>query len=370
MTGFPMGLVRPDLRGFAGYSSARTSFAGPAASIWLNANEAAEPSSVDPDGTARRYPQPQPAALRASYAAYLRAREDQILLARGSDEAIDVLVRALCRPGSDEGIVVCSPTFGMYAVSAALHGVPVHDVPQHDAGDRFVHDLSAVSQAVRDTSARIVFIASPGNPSGSVVEVEALVRLVEAVSDIAMVIVDEAYTEFSAGRSAVPDLDHHPTLGLLRTMSKAHGLAGARVGALVAHPDLVAVLRRVQAPYPMPAPVTELAGSALEDEAVAQTAERIASTVHRRDRLVAILARHPGVRAVYASEANFVLARCADVDQVLRDVAAHAIAIRDMRHLPGLHDAVRISVGTDADLDALQAALETTETTEMSERTR
>ncbi|MGB3595220.1 MAG: aminotransferase class I/II-fold pyridoxal phosphate-dependent enzyme, partial [Ornithinimicrobium sp.] len=160
------------------------------------------------------------------------------------------------------------------------------------------------------------------------------------------------------------------TLGLLRTMSKAHGLAGARVGALVAHSDLVAVLRRVQAPYPMPAPVTELAGSALEDEAVAQTAERIASTVHRRDRLVAILARHPGVRAVYASEANFVLARCADVDQVLRDVAAHAIAIRDMRHLPGLHDAVRISVGTDADLDALQAALETTETTEMSERTR
>ncbi len=371
---FPMDLVRPDLHTFGGYSSARTSFAGPLASIWLNANEAAEPNSVDPDGTARRYPQPQPAALRAAYAAYLGARGDQLLLARGSDEAIDVLVRALCRPGSDDGIIVCSPTFGMYAVSAALHGVPVHDVPQQDRGDRFVHDLSAVAHTVRSTGARIVFIASPGNPSGSVVEVEAVLGLVQAVSDIAMVVLDEAYTEFSGELSAIPDLDQHPTLGVLRTMSKAHGLAGARVGALVAHPDLIAVLGRVQAPYPMPAPVTEMAVRALEQKVLTQTAERVTSTVHRRDRLASIVASHPGVRAVYTSEANFVLARCVDTDQVIRDVAAHAIAIRDMRHLPGLHDAVRVSVGTDADLDALAAAQgarpdpEPTDTT--SERTR
>ncbi|MGC1209319.1 MAG: aminotransferase class I/II-fold pyridoxal phosphate-dependent enzyme, partial [Ornithinimicrobium sp.] len=229
---------------------------------------------------------------------------------------------------------------------------------QHDTGDRFVHDLSAVAQTIRDTGARIVFIASPGNPSGSVVEVEAVLALVEAISDIAMVVLDEAYTEFSAERSAISVLDQHPTLGVLRTMSKAHGLAGARVGALVAHPDLIAVLRRVQAPYPMPDPVTQLAVRALEQTVLAGTAERIASTVQRRDRLASIVASHPGVRAVYASEANFVLARCADVDQVINDVAAHAIAIRDMRHLPGLHDAVRISVGTDADLDALASALE------------
>ncbi len=352
-----MDLVRPDLRGFTGYSSARTSFGGPPARVWLNANEAAEANSVDPEGSARRYPQPQPVALREAYAAYLEAPADHLLLARGSDEAIDVLVRALCRPGSDDGIVVCSPTFGMYAVSAALHGVPVHDVPQHDAGDRFEHDLAAVAQKVKETGARIVFIASPGNPTGSVVEIEVIRGLVEAVSDTAMVVLDEAYTEFSGERSGLSDLAQYPTLGVLRTMSKAHGLAGARVGALVAHPDLIAVLGRVQAPYPMPVPVTEMAVRALDESVLPETTARITSTVHRRDRLAAIVASHPGILAVYGSEANFVLARCADVERVIRDVTAHAIAIRDMRHLPGLHDAVRISVGTDADLDALAGAL-------------
>ncbi len=357
MTTFPMDLVRPDLRAFTGYSSARTSFAGPPARVWLNANEAAEASSVDPDGAARRYPQPQPVALREAYAAYLGAHPDQLLLARGSDEAIDVLVRALCRPGTEEGIVVCSPTFGMYAVSAALHGVPVHDVPQRDTGDGFVHDLDAVARSVRSTGARVVFLASPGNPSGSVVEIDAVLALAREISGSAMVVLDEAYTEFANEPSAVPDLAQHPTLGVLRTMSKAHGLAGARVGALVAHPDLVAVLRRVQAPYPMPAPVTEIAVRALQESALTLTAERISTTVRLRDRLAAIIAGHPGVHAVYGSEANFVLARCADVDQVIGDVGSQAIAIRDMRHLPGLHDAVRITVGTDDDLDALAQAL-------------
>ncbi|MGB3828599.1 MAG: histidinol-phosphate transaminase [Ornithinimicrobium sp.] len=371
MTTFPMDLVRPDLQAFTGYSSARTSFAGPPARIWLNANEAAEANAVDPHGRSRRYPQPQPAALRDAYAAYLGAEAEQLLLARGSDEAIDVLVRALCRPGSTDGIVVCSPTFGMYAVSAELHGVPVHDVPQRDAGARFVHDLTAVARRVRDSGARIVFIATPGNPSGSTVEIEDALRLAKELSDVAMVVLDEAYVEFAEQRSVIADLDQHPTLAVLRTMSKAHGLAGARIGALVAHPDLVSVLRRVQAPYPLPAPVTELAVRALDKAVLQDTTVRIESTVCRRNRLAAIVARHPGVSTVYRSEGNFVLARCLDVDQVIRDVATHSIAIRDMRHLPGLHDAVRVSVGTDADLDALADALAQHENHEpTSERTR
>lgn len=357
-----MQLVRPDLRAFAGYSSARTSFSGPPARIWLNANEAAEPSSVDPEGRSRRYPSPQPTGLRGAFAAYLGAREEQVLLARGSDEAIDVLVRALSRPGSTEGIVVCSPTFGMYAVSAALHGVPSHDVPQHDTGSRFEHDLAAVAETVRATGARIVFVASPGNPSGSVIEVEQVLRLARELADVALVVLDEAYVEFASSGSAIEHLQSHPTLAVLRTMSKAHGLAGARVGALIAHPDLIALLRRVQAPYPMPEPVVDLALQALQTRSLADTEARVASTRKRRGRLAAMVSAHPDVTAGYESEANFVLARSHDVDALLQAVRDQGIAIRDMRHLPGLHDAVRISVGTDAEIDALAQALTQTPT--------
>lgn len=378
MSEFPRHLLRPDLRTFAGYSSARTSFTGPPARIWLNANEAAEPNSVDPDGRSRRYPPPQPTSLRGAFAAYLGARDEQVLLARGSDEAIDVLVRALCRPGSAEGIVVCSPTFGMYAVSAVLHGVPSHDAPQQDTGNRFEHDLEAVAKVVRATGARIVFLASPGNPSGSVIEIERVLTLARDLAGVAVVVLDEAYGEFASQGSAIDHLDNHPTLAVLRTMSKAHGLAGARVGALVAHPDLVSVVSRVQAPYPMPGPVVDLALRALQEQSLTDTHGRVAATRDRRDRLAEIISAHPDVTAVYDSEANFVLARSGDVDELLRAVVGHGIAIRDMRHLPGLHDAIRISVGTDDEIDALSQALAQSAEysaqaeipTETSERTR
>jgi len=358
MTRFPRHLVRADLQAFDGYSSARTSFAGPPARIWLNANEAAEPNRADPGGSVRRYPPPQPEPLRRSFADYLGARQSQVLLARGSDEAIDGLVRTLCPPGSDAGIVVCPPTFGMYAVSAAVHGVPVHEVPQVDAGHRFRHDLGAVADTVRRTGARVVFLDSPGNPTGSTVDPGQLDTLLGDLAEHSVVVLDEAYAEFDVeGRSWVPDLARHPHLAVLRTMSKAHGLAGARVGALVADPELVQVVGRVQAPYPLPAPAVEMALSALAPEAIQHTHARVAATARRRERLAAVLAGHPGVATVYDSAANFVLVRSGEADSMLSRLREAAIAVRDMRHLPGLSDALRVSVGTEEEIDAVVRAL-------------
>lgn len=364
------GLVRPDLRSFGGYSSARTSFAGPPAHVWLNANEAAEANHADPAGRARRYPTPQPAALLGCLADYLQADPGQLLLSRGSDEAIDVLVRGLCPPGGDQGVVICSPTFGMYAVAATLQGVPVHDVPQVDTGVAFVHDLDQVEHATRESDSRIVFLASPGNPTGSTVDLAAVATLASALSTQALVVLDEAYAEFATDcGSAIALVDQHPNLAVLRTMSKAHALAGARVGALVAHPELVTVLRRVQAPYPMPSPVVDLALAALSAPALADTRRRVAETVRLRPRLRDVLAAHPSVRAVYEGEGNFVLARCgrtagessdrdaAGPDTVLADAARSGIAVRDMRHLPGLADAIRVSVGTAAEIESLATAI-------------
>lgn len=356
--GSPAHLVREDLRGFTGYSSARTSTPGAAtaARIWLNANESGEPSAADPGGTSRRYPDPQPPALVEAFADLWATTPDRMVVGRGSDEMIELLVRALCRPGGD-GVVITSPTFGMYEVSARLHGVPVTDVPQTDDGLTWRVDTTALARAAREAGARIVFVASPGNPTGAVVPLREIATLAEELADQAVVVVDEAYGEFAEQRSAVTLLEEHPTLVVLRTLSKAHGLAGARVGIALAHPDLALVLRRVQAPYPVPVPVTRLALEALTEGALAATRQRVNATLRRRDRLGRRLRALDGVRSVYASEANFLLVRHDDPDALLHTLASAGIVVRDMRHLPGLDDAVRITVGTDDDMTALDTAL-------------
>ncbi len=368
---FPVGLLRDDLRDFTGYSSARTSQRAGPVRVWLNANEAAGPNVADPQGLTRRYPSPQPPELVQALAGLYCADPTGIVVGRGSDEAIDLLVRALCRPRGD-GVVTCSPTFGMYAVSARLHGVPEHDVPQEDLGHSWHVDTEQVAQVAKETGSRLVFLASPGNPTGAAVPVADLLALVDALDDQAVVVVDEAYLEFSgersgtpseapvAGTSLIPEITERPTLAVLRTLSKAHGLAGARVGSVLCDPDLAAVLRRVQAPYPVPVPVRDLALAALTPQALADTAYRVAQTLAQRDRLHALLSAHPLIEAVYESHANFLLVRCAApdaVDSMLALLSGHDIVVRDMRHLPGLQDALRVSVGSATDIDEVTLAL-------------
>ncbi|GAA1159756.1 histidinol-phosphate transaminase [Ornithinicoccus hortensis] len=354
-TPFPRELVREDLRDFAGYSSARTSWAG-TARIWLNANEAARANHADPEDLLRRYPDPQPAPLVRALASAYGVDPADLVVGRGSDEAIELLVRALCRPGGD-GVVVSSPTFGMYAVSARLHGVPLHDVPQRDLGDRFEVDANALTRTVRETGSRVLFLTTPGNPTGSTVPLATIGALASDLARSAVVVVDEAYQEFASGPSAITLLGDHPNLVVLRTLSKAHALAGARVGVAIGHPDLAAVLRRVQAPYPVPEPVSRLALAALEPSALSDTAARVVATIAGRDRLRDLLDRSDLVEQVYASEANFVLARGA-AGPLLETLAGTGIVVRDMRHQ--VEDAVRVSVGTDAELDEVARALHLT----------
>ncbi|MGD8150982.1 histidinol-phosphate transaminase [Ornithinimicrobium sp. Y1694] len=354
---FPAALLRPDLVDFTGYSSARTSAVAAPARIWLNANESGLPSDIDPDGLTRRYPDPQPSALVEAFADLWATTPDRVVVGRGSDEMIELLVRSLCRPGGD-GVVVTSPTFGMYAVSARLHGVPVVDVPQVDDELTWRVDVAGVRDAALANGARLVFLASPGNPTGAVVPLREIADLTEALKDQAVVVVDEAYGEFAAQRSAVTLLEEHPTLVVLRTLSKAHALAGLRVGLALAHPDLARVLRRVQAPYPLPVPVTTAALEALGQPALRATGRRVMETLRLRDQVGRRLRDLDGVRAVYASEANFLLLRCDDPDGLLARLVGAGIIVRDMRHLPGLPDALRITIGSTLEMAALERALD------------
>ncbi|CAG4974229.1 MAG: histidinol-phosphate transaminase [Lysobacter sp.] len=350
----PTTLLRPDLRGFAGYRSARSSMAG--GDTWLNANESAWPNPADDDARVRRYPDPQPSALRALMATRYGCRPEQVLVGRGSDEGIDLLVRAFCRPGGD-AVVVTPPTFGMYEVCARLHGARVVAVPLVDGERGFACDFDEVGNAALAAGARLVFLCSPGNPVGSRLSLAAIESLALRLRGRALVVVDEAYIEYSEGASAVSLIGRQRNVVVLRTLSKAHALAGARIGCVVADAELVEVLQRCQSPYPVPAPCAELACRALDDAAWSDTLGHIAMTVAERTRMGRAISTLPQVRRVYPSSANFLLVRFADAAAVLERLLGAGIVVRDMRGYPGLGDALRITIGTPDQNDRVIAQL-------------
>lgn len=347
-------LVRADLRDFAGYKSARTDRLE--GSIWLNANESPWANDADADQQLRRYPDPQPARLREALASLYGCAPQQLLAGRGSDEAIDLLLRGLCRPGGD-AVVITSPTFGMYAVCARLHGTRIIDVPLVDAADGYACDFAAVAAAVEEQGAKIVFLCSPGNPGGNLLPLSEVASLAQRLQDKALVVVDEAYIEFAQAPSAVGLMSSHPNIAVLRTLSKVHALAAARVGTLIADAQLIAVLQRCQAPYPLPAPSVEAAVAALSADALAVTQGRIALTIQEREQLAKALAPLPGVRRVLPSSANFLLVRFDDPQHVFDTLLAAGIVVRNLRAAPGLGDALRITVGSPEQNERVIATL-------------
>lgn len=343
MSLLPVDLVREDLRGFVGYRSARSTKVD--GDVWLNANELPWPNLSDAAGCLRRYPDPQPPTLRTMMALRYGCEPDQVLVGRGSDEGIDLLVRAMCRPGAD-AVVVTPPTFGMYEVCARLHGVRVLGVPLTDGDAGFECDFDAVVDAALREGAKLVFLCSPGNPAGNPLPLERIEALAGRLQGRALVVVDEAYVEFAETASAVALIGRQPNIAVLRTLSKAHALAAARVGCVVADPSLIAVLQRCQAPYPLPGPCSDVACRALDDAAWQVTQARIATVIGERDRLASTLGKLRQVRRVYPSSANFLLVRFTDAQVMLEQLSRSGIVVRDMRGHAGLADALRITVGT------------------------
>ena len=349
-----LALVRSDLRGFSGYRSARSE--GVRGDVWLNANESGWASPADATGASRRYPDPQPAALRNGLAALYGCALDELLIGRGSDEAIDLLVRALCVPGRD-AVLVTPPVFGMYAVSARLQGAPLVEVPLVDDEGGFAPDLDAVADAALERSARLVFLCSPSNPTGNAIPLDAIETLAGRLDGRALVVVDEAYAEFSDLPSAFALRARCANVAVLRTLSKAHALAAARIGCVIADPALIAVLRACQAPYPVPAPCAELALAALSPNALAETQRRIAVVRAERLRVAQSLAWMSGVTRVHPSQGNFLLVRFADAEAAFAALLDAGVVVRDQRAAPQLRDALRITIGTPDQNDRLLDAL-------------
>jgi histidinol-phosphate aminotransferase len=279
-------------------------------------------------------------------------QEQQLLPGRGSDESIDLLVRGFCRASVDN-VVICPPTFGMYAVAARIQGAAVREVPLLPESG-FALDPVRILEAC-DPNTKIVFLCSPNNPTGNAMAPAAIEQLLVALSDRSLVVVDEAYIEFSGDRSLTTQLARFPNLVVLRTLSKAFGLAGARVGSLIAAPELVALLGKVIPPYSIPQLTIEAVLATLGDGQLAIQRERVVQVRAERDRLMIALAACKGVRKIWPSVANFLLVDFAAPDAVLDAARAAKLLIRDMRSVAP--SALRITVGAPEQNDRLIRSL-------------
>ncbi len=344
-------LVREDLRGFGGYSSARKEAAG--GRVLLNANESPWPAAGDSLGL-NRYPEPQPAALLARLSELYGVEPERLLVGRGSDEAIDLMVRALCH-ADEHAVMISPPTFGMYQVCASVQGAAVQRVPLR-AEDDFVLDVEALIAALTPAT-RIVFVCSPNNPTGQSVPRASLERLVEALRGRALMVIDEAYAEFAETAPGIALAKQHTHVAVLRTLSKAYALAGARIGALIADPALIRVLRAIMAPYPLPTPSVDAALRAMSPSALALAQSRISLLREERRRMAEALSAMPGVRRVLPSDANFLAVEFDDPQAVYRAALAAGIVLRLPAAGVGLDSHLRLSIGTPSENDAVLALL-------------
>ena len=302
-----------------------------------------------------RYPEPQPRELAVRLARLYGVSIDRVLIGRGSDEAIDLLVRAFCRAEHDR-IMICPPTFGMYKVAANIQGAGVLEVALDKERGFAVDEAAILDRWAAGT--KILFLCSPNNPTGNLVDAGLIERLCIRLAGKSLVVLDEAYVEFSGATSLSAALARHANLVVLRTLSKAYALAGARCGTLLGDPALVDLLRRMIAPYALPAPTIEAALHALDAPQQVISQSRRELVIAERTRLGAALAQLPAVRKVWPSAANFLLVECCDADRAFRAVLAAGLLIRDVRSHPALAQHLRITIGTPEQNDRLLRALE------------
>jgi histidinol-phosphate aminotransferase len=299
-----------------------------------------------------RYPEPHPHELAARLAGLYGVAPAQLLPGRGSDESIDLVVRGFCRAGVDN-VIICPPTFGMYSVAARIQGAEVREVPlNRDRG--FALDADRVLAAC-DVRTRIVFLCSPNNPTGNSMNPADVERLLGALASRALVVVDEAYIEFSGDVSLTQALARFPNLVVLRTLSKALGLAGARVGSLIAAPEIVALLAKVIPPYSIPQLTIETVFATLSPAQLAIQRERVSQVRAERERVRTALAGKSSLIRVWPSVANFLLADFRDAEAALAAARAAKLLIRDMRGVSP--HSLRISVGTPEQNDRLIRSL-------------
>lgn len=344
-------LARANVRALTPYQSARR--LGGNGDVWLNANEFPLPVPFElSQQTLNRYPECQPKQVIERYAAYAGVTPEQVLVSRGADEGIELLMRAFCEPGKD-AILFCPPTYGMYSVSAETIGIEYRTVP---ARDDWQLNLPAIAEQL--DGVKVVYLCSPNNPTGNLINPDDIRQLLTLTAGKALVVADEAYIEFCPQATLAGWLATYPHLVILRTLSKAFALAGLRCGFTLANKPVIDLLMKVIAPYPLATPVADVAAQALSEQGIALMRQHVAELNASRDWLCAQLPQLSVVQQVFPSETNYILARFTDSPAVFKSLWDQGIILRDQNKNPGLAGCLRISIGTRKECERLIAALQ------------
>ena len=355
----PALLARPNVQALTPYQSARriAAAAGIQGDIWLNANESSDADPMAPlERFFNRYPEPQPEAVVKAYATYAGLNENQVLVTRGGDEGIELFARTFCRPEKD-AILQFPPTYGMYSVSAQTNGAEVINLVTSPENNWIPNVDDAIKVLDQRPEIKVVFVCSPGNPTGNLVPSDVLEALAKATQGRAIFVIDEAYIEFAPETTAVNLLAQYPHVALIRTLSKAFALAGLRCGFVLSSPSVVNALKKVIAPYPIPTPTADIAQQALSPAGIEVMRQRAKACVVRREALRTALSALPGIQAVVESQSNFLLVKLNDANRIFDELRNQGIVLRDQSRQPTLDNCIRITVGTEEENRRLIDAL-------------
>ncbi|AOR27031.1 histidinol-phosphate aminotransferase [Formosa sp. Hel3_A1_48] len=325
-------LIRPAVKAMKSYSSARDEFESQDKDlVFLDANENPFPNGLN------RYPDPQQMQLKNKLAALKGLRPSQILCGNGSDEVLDLIFRAFCEPNED-GIITLTPTYGMYAVLANLNGIQQQCV---SLTADFQIDVPAVLNAIRPNS-KLLFICSPNNPSGNVMSRTAIKEILKAFKGL--VVIDEAYIDFTDTESWLEDLSEHPNLVVTQTLSKAYGLAGIRLGICYATEEIIAVLNKIKPPYNINSLTQKAAISAISQRE--NTKQQLKTILDQRTKLIREFKKIAWIEKLYPTDANFILIRVDNANLRYEQLKNKGIIVRNRTREDGCTNCLRITVGT------------------------
>lgn len=327
-------ILRENIKNLVPYSSARHEFKGKA-SVFLDANENAYGSPLDQDYN--RYPDPLQLELKEAISKIKGVPVQNTFLGNGSDEAIDLLIRAFCTPGQDS-ILIVPPTYGMYEVAANINDVEIKRV---NLDENYQLNLEGIAEAL-DANTKIIFVCSPNNPTGNSIYREDIETLLANFNGI--VVVDEAYINYSRQKSFIQELTEYGNLVVLQTLSKAWGLAGLRIGIAFASEEIIEVFNKIKPPYNINQSSQELALKGLQE--IETINQWIRETISEREQLVANLLKLPFVENIYPSDANFILVKTDNALAVYNHLANQEIIVRDRSKVSLCEGCLRITIGT------------------------
>jgi len=330
--------ILPHIWDLKPYSSARDEFKG-SDGVFLDANE--NPMGSGLDVNYNRYPDPLQWQIKGQIAAIKNCSVDEIFLGNGSDEAIDLLIRMTCTSNSSS-IIICPPTYGMYEVSASINNIPLTKI---NLTTEYQLNTNAILKAI-DSSTRLIFICSPNNPTGNLMNRADIYRILDTFKT-GFIVIDEAYIDFSNEPSFIQELSKYPQLIVLQTLSKAYGLASLRLGMAFANPTIIQLFNKIKPPYNIGGATQHLVQNALKNRPFVK--DSIQNIKFNKSQLIADLKHINGVITIFHSDANFILVKFIRAQELFDYLISQKIIARNRSNVELCEDSIRITIGVESE---------------------